>query len=152
MLRPETLNPTTQLFDGGRFYFNGKIGVGSYTDRVKGHSLRRKVWEANYGGIPPNHVVRNKDRNPHNNHPENLECISRTEQRRRMDEARQLSAKKKHKVYRSRKAMGRDPFTDPLARADLVLEAAEPICVDDIEPCRHGEWPLCMTCIEAKWG
>jgi hypothetical protein len=41
---------------------------------------QRVVWEKNFGAIPPGHNIQFKDGNPLNCEPENLYCISRSDQ------------------------------------------------------------------------
>lgn len=48
--------------------------------RKKGvEQLHREIWKAAHGPIPMGYDVHHKDRNPLNNDPSNLECLSRAE-------------------------------------------------------------------------
>lgn len=38
-------------------------------------NLHRAVWIDNFGPIPLKHHIHHKDRDPRNNHPENLQCV-----------------------------------------------------------------------------
>jgi len=61
-------------------YSDGIIWVKTENGMRRKH---RMIWEANFGKIPPGHIVIFKDKNPLNCRIENLECISRAENIRR---------------------------------------------------------------------
>jgi hypothetical protein len=55
-----------------------------FTYGKKGKMWNRTVWECIYGLIiPENFIIDHVDGNPENNHIENLECVSRSENSRR---------------------------------------------------------------------
>ena len=69
-MQPTIIGETIQEFDGKRYYRSGTY----FRNKEKG-LLHRRVWEKNYGPIPPDYHVHHRDHDRSNNNPSNLECL-----------------------------------------------------------------------------
>lgn len=71
-------------------------------ENKKLYPLHRVVYEDYYGKIPRGYVVHHKDEDKSNNHPDNLECMSRSEHSKMHKVGHVLSKESRMKLSKSR--------------------------------------------------